>query len=245
MRPHFYLFLPFLFLNVACSTMGEIVSENDSPFGYKKKNDGSGKYVRKRVIRENDHQPERPIDYSNRVMVGTTTPESDRAREREQVVSSLASNSSNSDGLTGRLGISTSFADEEDAAHFGLEAEVDFQDWLTGRLGLSIFSSDYIYWGGTLGLRAAIPKWRVSPYVGVEGYLGDHKSCDYESLNNGDVVETCEKVFLGTAYLEMGVMARLFENTRIYVFSRGYSKIDQNVREELIMFYGASFFFSI
>ncbi|NQZ17726.1 MAG: hypothetical protein HRT44_00470 [Bdellovibrionales bacterium] len=63
------LLLLSLTLAVAgCSTAAEVLSPNDSPFGYSKKNDGSGKYVRTRKI--NSPRPQGYVDSISPIYTG-------------------------------------------------------------------------------------------------------------------------------------------------------------------------------
>lgn len=241
--------LTLLLLNFSlanCSTMIEVMSNNDTSTGYRKKGDGSGKYVRQRVVSKRDTQsnifgrPNNDSLYDN-----------DRYREREirpqyTVVAHSVSSPARSTEPSGiYLGISNSVSDEDSNFHLGMEAEAPMAGgWVMGRLGMSVFKSDYLYAGGTLGARVVVPRWRVSPYVGLEGYLGDHKQCEYEDIGYDEQLETCEKTFLGTLYTELGLRFALTKKINLYAFTRGYSKVDQTIREDLSMFYGASIFFT-
>ncbi|MCJ8275313.1 MAG: hypothetical protein HRT44_00465 [Bdellovibrionales bacterium] len=103
-----------------------------------------------------------------------------------------------------------------------------------------MMNSDYTYLGGNLAARVSVPHWKLSPYVGFEGYLGDHKNCTYQTNSQFEQIETCEKVFLASAYSELGLRLNIKDSVRLYLFTRGLSKIDQTAREDLAMFYGFS-----
>jgi len=223
--------------------MLEALSTNDTTVGYRKKSDGSGKYVRKRVVRKRSARPNFIVDISDSDDSHYSRPSRARHNVIVPAVSSTYSVNRGESGIF--LGVSNSVAEENSNFHLGLEAEGPMaNEWMMWRLGASLFKSDYLYAGGTLGARAMVPDWRLSPYVGVEGYLGDHKQCEYEDIGYDEELETCEKVFLATLYTELGLRLKLTGNMNLYAFTRGYSKVDQTIREDLSMFYGASLFFT-
>ncbi len=245
-------FLTLIFLLANCSTVGEVMSPNDSAFGYERKNDGSTKYVRERVIskRSNGLGHIHDHSYNHNHNHNAYTYDNDSYQRPSSLeylmINQLASSASQSSLPSGiSLGISNSIAEKDSNVHFGLEAEVPLlYGWLVARTGLSFFKSDYLYIGGTLGARLTNPHWKLSPYVGVEAYIGDHKRCDYRPRDHATLIETCEKVFLTTLYSEAGLRWKFSEKVKLYLFTRGYSKVDQTIREDLAMFYGGSLFFT-
>ncbi len=227
-----------------CSTMGEVASFNDSPSGYKRKAKGSNHYVRQRVVKrsapipsQSYYQQEPGNSLGADLLLAALTPPTRASSTGEP------SPVRNSNPKT-FVGVSLSVAKAEPIVHFGAELEHDFfSSWLAGRFGFSLLNSDFMYGGATLGARVSNPHWKISPHLGFEGYLGDHKSCEYQPLGSDEYLETCDKVFLGSTYLEGGARWNISKQIRLYAFTRGYSKVDQTLRRDWVMFFGTSLMF--
>jgi hypothetical protein len=120
---------------------------------------------------------------------------------------------SSSKGVNGFLELSRTTGN----THFGIHFAAPMNEFIIGRLGASFFNSEELFAGLDLSARAYLPVFKVRPFAGAGAYYGDTKKCSDE-INNGVVIERCEKKFLGAGYVELGVEYNAFS-----FFWRDYS----------------------
>lgn len=217
----------------ACNTLSETGEPYDSSTGYERVSvEGqSDKFVRSRLVSTNDNHWPQPM--------GQSKPYLSLDSNRSAAVSESPSATVRSGDTKLYLGLNLSSSSRDKIVHSGAMLDFNWQKKYSFLVGVSFFSSDKLYFGGDIGLRAYFP-WQVSPFIGLGGYLGDSKKCTLQNISSGLAVETCEKFFLATLYPELGIQMLAGENFKLAIYVRDYSKIDQSIRDRSYALWGAS-----
>ncbi|MEZ4873361.1 MAG: hypothetical protein R2827_14205 [Bdellovibrionales bacterium] len=216
----FVLVIQAIFIFTGCSTALEVVSENDSPFGYKSESlEGKkSKYVRQRIVnpslgysrtveveydRSIDDYPDKGHFYAEKPMrknkyVDVSSP--DESTHVPNVMSNFPSRNDSASNMF--LTVNAGFPQKHSGANFGVGIS-SMLPALELRAGVSAFNSDMFYLGFDGGIRVR-PFEKLSPFVGLGGYLGDAKECESKYIGGGEYLESCEKFFWQRGILNGG-----------------------------------------